>query len=477
MSRLTRLKDAKGTTTLFDRNYSYDPANQISQIAEISQTRIFSYDNLDRLTQMTNGTSNENYVFDSVGNRTASHRSATHSYQPYNQMTATSNATMCYDSNGNMISKTQGATSWTYTWDSENRMKSATSGATSVSFAYDALGRRVKRTQGTQITKFTYDGLDVVMDDVNGTLTKYQNGPGIDNKLKMATGNTPSYFLTDHLGSTNALTNSTGIVTSSASYDSFGNQTGNLATRYSYTGREFDSFTGLHFYRARWYDAKIGRFISEDPIGFSGGDINLYGYVKNNPIRFTDPSGLRLCHWVAGVAGGVAGGAVGYFGGTIAGGYIGGALGGLAGGTGGTFALPGGGTIGGGVLGGVGGVAIGAAAGGGIGLLGGAAGGAYLGMMLCDKEETTTCDDKPKEDRRSCPPCRLIDGTAIPIGAISYRYDQLTSDRIQHGITGSHLNLYSCNQNPNNCRCFWQPMGAVSPPPQPGWIPIQPFAN
>jgi len=171
-------------------------------------------------------------------------------------------------------------------------MKSATLGANSVAYAYDALGRRVRRTQGTQITKFTYDGLDVVMDDVNGTLTKYQNGFGIDNKLKMATGNTPSYFLTDHLGSTNALTNSTGAITSSATYDSFGNQTGNLATRYSYTGREFDSFTGLHFYRARWYDANIGRFISEDPIGFRGGDINLYGYVENDPINMTDPTGL-----------------------------------------------------------------------------------------------------------------------------------------------------------------------------------------
>jgi len=284
------LKDAKGTTTLFDRNYSYDPANQISQIAEISQTRIFSYDNLDRLTQMTNGVSNENYVFDSVGNRTASHRSATHSYQPYNQMTATSNATMSYDANGNMISRSQGA--WTYVWDHENRMKSAASGATSVAYAYDALGRRVRRTQGTQITKFTYDGLDVVMDDVNGTLTKYQNGPGIDNKLKLVTGTTSRYFVSDHLGSTNALTSSTGAILEQTSYDSFGNASNtSFSSRYQFTGREYDSLTGFHYYRNRWYDANIGRFISEDPIGFAGGD-NWYTYVGNEPLAFTDPLGL-----------------------------------------------------------------------------------------------------------------------------------------------------------------------------------------
>jgi hypothetical protein len=61
------------------------------------------------------------------------------------------------------------------------------------------------------------------MDDVNGTLTKYQNGPGIDNKLKLVTGTTSKYFLTDHLGSTNALTSSTGTILEQTSYDSFGN--------------------------------------------------------------------------------------------------------------------------------------------------------------------------------------------------------------------------------------------------------------
>ena len=96
----------------------------------------------------------------------------------------------------------------------------------------------------------------------------------------------------DHLGSTNALTDASGNVSSSASYDSFGNATGNLSTRYQFTGREYDNFTGLHYYRARWYDGNLGRFISEDPIGFAGGDVNLYGYVGNKPLNFFDPFGL-----------------------------------------------------------------------------------------------------------------------------------------------------------------------------------------
>lgn len=123
--------------------------------------------------------------------------------------------------------------------------------------------------------------------------TEYQNGPGIDNKLRSKTGGTANYFLADHLGSTNALTDSNGAITSQASYDGFGNQTGSLTTRYGFTGRERDDFTGLQFSRARFYDGTLGRFISEDPIGFAGGDVNLYGYVWNNPLHFVDPFGLN----------------------------------------------------------------------------------------------------------------------------------------------------------------------------------------
>ncbi|MHB9050224.1 MAG: RHS repeat-associated core domain-containing protein, partial [Pirellulales bacterium] len=62
--------------------------------------------------------------------------------------------------------------------------------------------------------------------------------------------------------------------------------------RFTYTARELDSDTGLYYYRARWYDAATGKFMSEDPIDFAGGDQNLYRYVRNSPLLYTDPSGL-----------------------------------------------------------------------------------------------------------------------------------------------------------------------------------------
>jgi RHS repeat-associated protein len=135
------------------------------------------------------------------------------------------------------------------------------------------------------------------------TTTNYVNGLGIDDKLKITTGSTSKYFLTDHLGSTVGLADSSGTVSSDDKvvYDSFGREIFNngvtsqtYPTRYRYTGRESDETTGLMYYRARFYDPQIGRFISEDPIGFRGGDVNLYGYVKNNPINFIDPRGLDI---------------------------------------------------------------------------------------------------------------------------------------------------------------------------------------
>lgn len=305
INRLTRLKHQTSTTTLFDNQYAYNPAQQISQIAELAQTRNFTYDNTDRLTNVANPTNSiENFSYDAVGNRTLSHLSSFYNYDPFNRLKDTDTFSYQTDANGNRVAKhtyqdpngivgmiidtTQ------YEWDEENRLAGVYDGNGTVYYQYDALGRRVKKIiveKGE--TAFTYDGLDVVMDDdTNEGITTYQNAPGIDKKLKMKRSGDNQYFLADHLGSTVGLADSSGALSSSTGYDSFGNATNrSFATRYQFTGREFDETTGLYYYRARWYDAKLGRFISEDPIGFAGGDINLYGYVYNRPLMLTDPSG------------------------------------------------------------------------------------------------------------------------------------------------------------------------------------------
>ena len=103
------------------------------------------------------------------------------------------------------------------------------------------------------------------------------------------------YPVTDNLGSVRSLVEYDGDIVSTYSYDSYGNVTvlvGTITdTRYLFTGQEYDASTGLYYYDARWYDPTIGKFISEDPISFFGGDTNLYRYVGNNPLNYTDSRG------------------------------------------------------------------------------------------------------------------------------------------------------------------------------------------
>lgn len=185
----------------------------------------------------------------------------------------------------------------TFSWNEENQLTQvALPNGLTINYQYDGLGRRIRTTSAGTNERYVYDGNDVLL-DLNAdwsVATTYLNGPGIDNHLRQTSPTTGvSYYLTDHLGSTAALTDATGNIVEQLAYDSFGNSTGSARTRYGYTGRERDPDTGLMYYRARWYDPQVGRFVSEDPIGFKGGDVNLYAYVLNSPTNFRDPTGRQ----------------------------------------------------------------------------------------------------------------------------------------------------------------------------------------
>ncbi|HLA10131.1 MAG TPA: RHS repeat-associated core domain-containing protein, partial [Pyrinomonadaceae bacterium] len=296
LDRLFELAHTKPPATLAIHQYAYNNANNISSWLGSSGNRSFNYDNADRLTSVLKMGGNENYGYDAVGNRPTSHLSASYSYQPFNKLTSTTTASYTYDNSGNMLSKMDASGTRTFAWDSDNRLKQIVlPGGLTVNYKYDALGRRIQRTTSTGADeRFVYDGQDVLL-DLNSSLavvTSYINGLGIDDHLRQTnTATGVSYFLTDHLSTTTTLTDSTGNVVETLAYDSFGNNTGSTRTRYTYTGRERDPDTGLLYYRARFYDPQLGRFISEDPIGFAGG-MNPFAYVDNNPIAFYDPLGL-----------------------------------------------------------------------------------------------------------------------------------------------------------------------------------------
>lgn len=174
-------------------------------------------------------------------------------------------------------------------------------------FAYDAFDRRIAKrwdwdVNGTLETqdRYVYDGEDVAMFfDESGTLKRrYLHGPGVDMVLveEQASTGDRHWMLGDDIGSVRDVVGDDGTVLNHIVYNAFGqviNETDwDLSPRYGFAGRELDIDADLYFNRARYYDANTGRFISQDPIGFGGGDDNLYRYVGNAPTMFTDPDGL-----------------------------------------------------------------------------------------------------------------------------------------------------------------------------------------
>jgi len=153
----------------------------------------------------------------------------------------------------------------------------------------------VEATRHFNPANYLYDGMNVLeeVDNSGNVLARYTEG-GMDEPFAELRSGTTSYYEQDGIDSVTSLTNSAGALANSYTFDSFGKLTGSTGTLinpFQYTGREFDSETGLHFYRARYYDQTMGRFLSEDPLEFAGDGPNFYAYTLNNPVNYVDPMG------------------------------------------------------------------------------------------------------------------------------------------------------------------------------------------
>ena len=326
-------------------SYSFDDAGRLAQMVQGSNTVSFSFDADDRTSTVTlpngivvnytydaasqltainyqlagNALGNLTYSYDlsgrgitSVGGSFArtglpSPLSAT-SYNANNQLDQFGSSNLTYDANGNLTS--DGVNS--YTWNARNQLVSM-SGAIAASFQYDAFDRRISKIIANQATGYVYDGLIAVQELSGGTPSANMLAGGVDNYLLRTDSTGTVSFLNDLNASTVALASGTGQTPVQYTYDPFGNTTvsGNSSNSFQFTGRENDG-TGLYFYRARYYSPALQRFISEDPIGFSGGSENLYAYAFNNPLYFTDATGH--CPWciIAGIGAAIGGAVEGY---------------------------------------------------------------------------------------------------------------------------------------------------------------------
>jgi RHS repeat-associated protein len=284
--------------------FAYDEANRrISLTLPNSTNTIYEYDSASRITSLTYrvGTTvlgNLHYSYDASGRRTTVGGSwartglpqpvVSATYDAGNQQVAFSGQTLTYDLNGNLTS--DGANS--YTWNVRDQLVVIT-GPVSASFQYDGIGRRRTKTIDTTTTSFLHDGSNPVREQSGTSVTNLLTGPVVDEFFTRSDSSGTQTYFTDILGSIVALTDAAGVVQATYSYEAFGasSMTGVTGNVYDYTGRESDG-TGLKYYRARYYHPLLQRFISGDPLGFAGGDVNLYAYVGNAPTQATDPFGL-----------------------------------------------------------------------------------------------------------------------------------------------------------------------------------------
>src|SRR5438552_3111719 len=218
--------------------------------------------------------------------------------------------TYSYDNNGNMTKKSKGASAetWYFGYDNLNRMNSAkqeqTDGGTllmQATYVYDVFGDRIEKdvwTSSTVVTRFAYDGQNAFADlnSSNQLQMRRLYGDAVDQLFARETSSgTLAWYLTDRLGSVRDVLNVSGTVLDHIDYDGFGNANETNSTngdRYKWTGREFDTESGLQYNRARYYTGAAGRWLVQDPSGFSAGDANLYRYLHNGSTNSIDPIGL-----------------------------------------------------------------------------------------------------------------------------------------------------------------------------------------
>ncbi|MBI5748484.1 MAG: hypothetical protein HZA00_05105 [Nitrospinae bacterium] len=314
----------------------------------------YSYDAIYRLLQSTptklwhNGKEKEfehkaeTFTYDPVGNRlTGPKEKLNYTYNEGNQLSELTKqpsppseggdkgVVYTYDKNGNLTKKLKYDDDGNikiitfYTYDFENRLTRVEMQKDGkekiIEFTYDPFGRRLAKVihrheiedeedgddeegehSHPRATYYVYDNEDIIMEyNHKGKITaRYVHGLGIDEPLAIDRKGKTYYYHFDGLGSVTALTDAKGKVVQRYDYDSFGNLKHHghkVKQPYTYTAREYDRETGLYYYRARYYDPKMGRFISKDPFpGLTNlpQTLNHYSYVGNNPVKFIDPFGL-----------------------------------------------------------------------------------------------------------------------------------------------------------------------------------------
>jgi len=308
MNRFTANQSA---STLFDVQYAHDTLGRITTQTEtlgdgVTSTYQYGYDLAGRLISVSkNGGTQESYAYDPNGNRTQGNgTTATHDDQ--DRLLSYGNNTYNYTANGELQEKRHSRAGGnpevtTYTYDVFGNLRHATlPDATQIDYLTDGRNRRIgKKINGVMTQGFLYqDQLRIAaeLDGSNNVVSRFVYGTKINVPDYLIKGTDTYRLITDHLGSVRLVVHTTtGAIAQRLNYDSFGNVLTDTAPGFQpfgFAGGLYDPHTQLTRFGARDYDAQTGRWTAKDPIGFNGGDSNLFAYVGGDPINAIDPLGL-----------------------------------------------------------------------------------------------------------------------------------------------------------------------------------------
>ncbi len=275
----------------------------------VTSTYVYSYDSVGRLLTITkDGSLAEEYRYTDNGNRSYETNivwgivGRTYSYSDEDHLLSAGPTTYQYDLDGFLTTRTEGADSTTYDYSSRGELLSVIlPDGTVIENLHDPLGRRIaKKVNGVIVEKYLWQGLTrllAVYDGSNNLQMRFEYADG-RMPVAMTAGGTTYYLTYDQVGSLRVVADGSGSVVKKIDYDSFGNiitdSNQGFTVPFGFAGGLQDRDTGLVRFGLRDYDPDTGRWTSKDPIGFAGGDIDLYGYVENDPVNWVDPFGLEV---------------------------------------------------------------------------------------------------------------------------------------------------------------------------------------
>jgi len=318
-NRIRTIDNLQNSAPVSRFEYQYDDnGNRTSQVETrggSSETTTYVYDDDDRMEEVAYPESTTSYSYDSVGNRLTEQARDTagtlitdreFDYDERNQLrtitdhlNAAESVDYDFDANGNQTAKTKGGVATAFAYDVRDNLRTLTQGGSILGrYQYDSSGLRVvKEIPGVSALRYVYDDDSVLLqtDAAGATVAKYDYGP--DRLLSMGHAvEGRQFYLFDGLGSVSDLMRPDGAIQAAYKYDAWGESRGGIggsANPFGFTGHERDE-TGLYYFKARFYDPDVGRFLSEDP---ADGDfanppsLHKYLYAYGNPTVYIDPDG------------------------------------------------------------------------------------------------------------------------------------------------------------------------------------------